>query len=157
MRNSVQGRIRYRRKKTGGEVDVPIVPELWEVLDLVPRSQLLFVCKRGGVSYAAAAFGNKFKGWCVQGGLSDKCALHGLRKRGATDLAESAGSEYELMSWLGHATPDEARTYTKKANRAKLNDSAMAKRTGANREQGLTNRVERLDKARRKAFKEKRN
>lgn len=61
------------------------------------------------------------------------------------------------MAFLDHRTPDEARTYVKKFNRKKLGDTGMAKVARAKSEQGLSNRVERLDIRRRKALKEKGN
>ncbi len=43
------------------------------------------------------------------------------------------------MAFLGHKTPDEAKTYTRMADRARLGDAAMEKLLNA------SNPVERLD------------
>jgi hypothetical protein len=59
-------------------------------------------------------------------------------------LGDNGGTELEIQAFLGHRTPDEARTYTKRANRAKLGDSGMAKRAN------VSNPVTRLDNHRSK-------
>ncbi|RUW09401.1 MULTISPECIES: tyrosine-type recombinase/integrase [unclassified Mesorhizobium] len=151
-----EGRIAYRRLKTGGDVDLPILDELAEVLRPLPTNRLLFVTHTGDRAYKPTTFGNWFHDQCVDAGLPH-CSSHGLRKAGATRLADAGATELEIMAYLGHRTPDEARTYTKKANRKRLGDTGMEKVARAKREQGLSNRVERLDIHRRKALKEKGN
>lgn len=127
--NIRDGRISYRRKKTGGDVDLnlELMPDLVAMLEELPRDRLLFLAwGEGARAYTPAGFGNRFRDWCVKAGLP-QCSAHGLRKAGATRLAEAGATEFEIMSFLGHATTDEARTYTKRANRAKLADSGMQK------------------------------
>ncbi|TGQ94649.1 integrase [Mesorhizobium sp. M00.F.Ca.ET.151.01.1.1] len=154
--NVRDGRISYRRKKTGGEVDLPILEELLEVLRNLPVDRLLFLTHTGDRPYKATSFGNWFHDQCVAAGLPH-CSSHGLRKAGATRLANAGASELEIMAFLGHRTPDEARTYVKKFNRSRLGDTGMEKVARAKSEQGLSNRVERLDIHRRKALKKKGN
>ena len=149
------GRIGYRRGKTGGEVDLPILDELWEVLSPLPSDRLLFLTHGGAQAYKPETFANWFKDRCVAAGLL-LCSSHGLRKAGATRLADAGATELEIMSFLGHRTPDEARKYVKKFNRARLGDSGMAKVERAKREQGLSNQVERLDIHRAQALDVKR-
>ncbi|MCR4267098.1 tyrosine-type recombinase/integrase [Nitratireductor sp. ZSWI3] len=144
--NIKNGRIAYRRHKTGGEVDLPIHPELAAVLAGVPADRMLFITHGKGRSYNAATFGNWFHDMCVAAGLTH-CSPHGLRKAGATRLANAGCSEFEIMAFLGHRTPAEAKTYTKRANRAKLGDSGMAKLLG------VSNPVTRLDNRRAKRLK----
>jgi integrase len=150
------GRIAYRRQKTGGDVDLPILDELQEVLSILPADRLLFITHTGDRPYKATTFGNWFHDQCVAAHLSE-CSAHGLRKAGATRLANAGATEFEVMAFLGHKTPDEARTYTKKANRKHLADTGMEKLASANAEQKLSNPIERLDKHRRKALKRKGN
>ncbi|WP_367714512.1 tyrosine-type recombinase/integrase [Nitratireductor sp. GISD-1A_MAKvit] len=119
-------RIVYRRGKTGEEADIPIHPDLWAVLSLVPADQLLFVIHGKGRAYNAPTFGNWFHKMCAEAGLPH-CSPHGLRKAGATRLANAGATEFEIMAFLAHKTPTEAKTYTKRANRAKLGDSGMKK------------------------------
>lgn len=134
-------RIEYRRGKTGGQVSVPLkyVPELVEVLDMVPRDQMLFITHGSGRRYNPATFGSWFKDQIRAAGLPERASTHGLRKAGATRIANAGGTEFEIMAFLGHKTPDEARTYVKAANRLALTDSALEKARGA------SNPVLRLD------------
>ena len=141
-------RIGYRRGKTSGEVDLPMLGELVDVLEPLPRDRLLFLTHSGDRPYKPETFGNWFADQCKAAGLPH-CNSHGLRKAGATRLANAGATEFEVMAFLGHRTPDEARTYTKKASRATLGDSGMEKVARAKREQNLSNPVERLDKRRR--------
>ncbi|WEF25255.1 hypothetical protein PXD02_04760 [Paracoccus sp. S3-43] len=53
--------------------------------------------------------------------------MHGLRKAGATRLADAGASNWEIASYLAHKDTKQADTYTKKANRSKLADRAFAK------------------------------
>lgn len=123
--NVRNGRIHYRRKKTGGTVDLPIVPQLLEVLQKVPETQLLFLTHGADhSSYKPETFGNYFNDKCKEAGLL-LCSAHGLRKAGATRLANGGGTEHEIMAFLGHKTTDEAKTYTKAANRVSLGSLAM--------------------------------
>lgn len=146
--NVKASRIAYRRGKTGGEVDLPIHPALAEAINGVPRDQMLFVTHGKGRAYSSATFGNWFHDMCVAAGLN-KCSAHGLRKAGATRLANAGGTEFEVMAFLGHRTPNEAKTYTKMASRRKLGDSGMEKLLN------VSNPVERLDKFRGNTMKRK--
>lgn len=145
--NVSYNRISYKRGKTGGNVDLPILPGLTEVLSLVPRDQMLFVLNAFGKPFNANTFGNWFSDQCVKAGIKGRA--HGLRKAGATRLANAGGTEFEVMAFLGHATPQEASTYTKKANRSILADTGMAKL------ENLPNHVTRLDNRAPKYLKNK--
>lgn len=125
--NVKAGRIFYRRGKTGEEVDLPVTPELAETLARIPRNQMLFITqeKQPDRGYGTQSFGNWFAAMCRQADIPGRA--HGMRKAGATRLANAGATEFEVMAYLGHKTPQEARTYTKKANRARLGDSGMAK------------------------------
>lgn len=135
-------RIEYRRGKTGGDVSLrlSLMPDLCEVLDRAPRDHMLFVSfGRQGKGYNAETFGNWFKDQVIAAGLPANANSHGLRKAGATRLANAGATEFEVMAFLGHKTPDEARTYVKAANRQTLADGALLKRMN------VSNPVIRLD------------
>ncbi len=140
------GRISYRRHKTKEGVDLLMHPDLSAVLMIVPDDKMLFVTHGKGRAYNPATFGNWFRDMCADAGLPH-CSPHGLRKAGATRLADAGANEFEVAAFLGHKTTNEARTYTKKANRAKLGDSGMEKLLS------VSNSVERLDNHRRKGLK----
>ena len=142
--NVQNGVISYRRGKTGVSAHIPIMPDLQIKLRRVPADQMIFVTHGRGLPYKPTTFGNWFKDQCKLAGLSH-CSAHGLRKGAATSMADLGGNEYEVMSLLGHSSPKEGATYTKKANRAKLAASGMAKVYGANPEQNLSNLSPMLD------------
>ncbi|MCE6960562.1 tyrosine-type recombinase/integrase [Cereibacter sphaeroides] len=143
--NVKDGRISYRRGKTEIGAELSILPELAAELRLVPPTQMLFLTHGNGRPYKPETFGNWFKDQCAAAGLPH-CSAHGLRKGLATSIADHGGTELEIMSVLAHATPKEGATYTKKANRVRLADSALAKLSGAKPEQKLSNLSDRLDK-----------
>ncbi|MFN5998699.1 MAG: tyrosine-type recombinase/integrase [Paracoccaceae bacterium] len=152
--NVREGRISYRRHKTGVGGDYEILPELAREIEALPKGQLLFLTHQRGRPYTVESFGNWFKDQCRAAGLPH-CSAHGLRKGQATRIADAGGGELEIMSFLAHATSKEGGTYVKKANRAKLADKALARATGLKPERNLTNLPERLDKPTPQAFEKK--
>ncbi|MCU4654298.1 tyrosine-type recombinase/integrase [Roseibacterium sp. SDUM158016] len=137
------GRISYRRGKTGVEADLPILPELADELARLPRSQLLFLPTQTGAAHTAAGLGNWFRDRANEAGVPG--TIHGLRKAGATRLAEHGATEWEISSFLAHEGTKEAATYVRKASRSKLGTAALARLGGTKSEQNLSNLSERLD------------
>lgn len=124
--NIVNGRIRYSRGKTGVPADLPILPELQEELDRLPPDQFLFLTHSQGRPYAVESLGNWFKDQCMAAGVTEGSA-HGLRKAGATRLAEAGATEWEIASFLAHEDTKTAAIYVRKANRARMASNGMAK------------------------------
>lgn len=119
-------RIAYRRGKTSVAADLPILPELAEELAKLPKDRLLLITQdKRPIGYKPETLGNWFRDRCTEAGVPG--SLHGLRKAGATRLADAGASEWEVASYLAHKDTKEAATYTKKANRSKLADSGFAK------------------------------
>lgn len=121
------GRIAYRRGKTGGVADMPILPELEEELALVPRDRMLFLVREDGSgrAHTANGLGTWFAKQRAKAGVPG--SLHGLRKAGAVRLAEAGASEQEIMCFLGHTHPGTASVYVRAANRARMTDSGLAR------------------------------
>lgn len=142
--NIKAGRISYRRGKTGVGADLPILAELAEELRHVPTDQLLIITHGKGRPYQPATLGNWFRDQCKAAGVPG--SLHGLRKAGATRLANEGATPDEIRSYLAHATNKEGSTYTGKADRARLADSGFAKLKSPKHEQNLSNLPEKLDK-----------
>lgn len=123
-------RIAYRRGKTGVGADLPILPELHEELARVPRDRLLFLTHGARhLPYKPETLGNWWQDQRKAAGVPG--SLHGLRKAGAVRLADAGATEWEIAAFLAHETPKEGATYAKKASRARLGDSGMAKLEGA--------------------------
>lgn len=140
--NITDGRIRYRRGKTEIGGNYKIMPELATELALLPDDQMMLIAhgtKR--LPYKPETLGNWFRKRCNAAGLLH-CSIHGIRKGMATAIADEGCTEFEVMSFLAHATPKEAATYTKNAQREKLTDSGLARTKSA---QELSNQSERLD------------
>lgn len=139
--NLSNGRISYKRGKTNVGGDYEILPELAAELAQIPEGQMMLVAHgKKGLPYKPETLGNWFRQRCNAAGLPH-CALHGIRKGQATAIADHGGTEFEVMSFLAHASPKEAATYTKRAGRAKLADSALAR---TKKEQTLPNPSKRL-------------
>lgn len=121
-----RARIAYKRTKTSVAADLPILPELAEELANFPKDRLLFVTQEARpIGYKPETLGNWFRDRCVEAQVPG--SLHGLRKAGATRLADAGATNWEIASYLAHKDTKQADTYTKNANRAKLADSGFAK------------------------------
>lgn len=119
-------RIAYKRAKTSVAADLPILPELAEELARVPTDRLLLITQDARpIGYKPETLGNWFRDRCAEAKVPG--SLHGLRKAGATRLADAGASNWEIASYLAHKDTKQADTYTKKANRTKLADSGFAK------------------------------
>lgn len=119
-------RIVYARGKTSVAADLPVLPELAEEIANLPAEQTLFITQEhSALPYKVTSFGNWFRKRCQEAGVPG--SIHGLRKAGATQLADAGASEWEIASYLAHADTTQARTYTRKANRARLADSGFKK------------------------------
>lgn len=116
-----------RQKKTGTDVDIPVLADLRAVLDLLPAGQLTFLMTEYGKSFSAAGFGIWFRQCCDDAGLPPGYNTHGLRKAGATRLAEEGCTDHEIMAWGGWTSLSEVQRYTKKANRKKLARGVVTK------------------------------
>jgi len=119
--------ISFRRQKTGNPVDIPILPELQIAIDAMPKAEhLTFLVTEHGKPFTPAGFGNYFRDQCDLAGLSNLSA-HGLRKAGATRLAEVGATDHEIMAWGGWTTLKEVQRYTRAANRKRLALQAAGK------------------------------
>jgi integrase len=70
-------------------------------------------------TFTPAGFGNWFRDQCDAAGITDLSA-HGLRKAGATRLAEHGATDHEIMAWGGWKTLREVQRYTAAANRKRM-------------------------------------
>ena len=137
------GRLYYRRHKTGQDVDLPVMRELAAELAHVPANQMMLIGHgKDGRAYSVAGLGNAFADWCTEARLPH-CSAHGLRKAGARRLAEAGATEFEIMAFLAHKNTREASRYAMAANRSTLTTSGMTKLTKAG---GVVQPFRRLDK-----------
>jgi integrase len=117
-----------RQKKTGADIDIPILPQLAAAIAAmrsVPGLQL-FLETQFGKSFTDTGFYNWFTDMARGAGVPKGRSPHGLRKACRRRLAEAGCPAHEIMSVSGHETLKEVERYTKAANRAQLADNAMA-------------------------------
>jgi integrase len=113
--------IRLRQQKTGESLDLPVHPRLQAVLDLVPKSQLVFLHTQYDRPYARnTAFSQWFRIECDKVGLSKECSFHGLRKAASRRLAEAGVSTRVIASITGHRSLNEIVRYTKGADQLRM-------------------------------------
>jgi integrase len=129
------GTLSITQQKTGAFVEIPVLPELQEALDAMPRANLCFLLTDEGRPFTAEYFGGWFRDQCNAAGIPIGYSAHGLRKAGATRLAEHGCTDLEIMAWGGWTTLAEVQRYTKKATRKRLAENARDKLYGLKPEQ----------------------
>ena len=133
-RQHVRGdRIMVRQNKTGSTVEIPIHPDLAEILRLAPVGTETFLMTEFGKPFAAAGFGNWFRSCCSDAGLPLGYNAHGLRKAAARRLAEAGCTTLEIMAITGHREIEEVERYTRSANQRNLATVAIDKLQRSNR------------------------
>ena len=106
---------------------LPILPPLRHSIDATKDrlGHLVYLVTAYGKPHSVKGFGGWFKDRCRQAGIKDLSA-HGLRKLAAQRCAEAGATEHQMMALFGWTRPQQARPYTSKANRARLEASAAA-------------------------------
>jgi integrase len=140
------GMISFRRQKTGNPVDIPILADLQAAIDAMPKGEhLTFLVTEQGKPFTPAGFGNWFRDQCDVAGVS-RLSAHGLRKAGATRLAEAGATDHEIMAWGGWTSMKEVQRYTKAANRKRLALQAAGKLKGGTEVANLDTRLANQEK-----------
>ena len=114
------------RKRKPVTLEIPIIPQLWEIIEQSPTDDLTFLVTEFGLPFSDAGFGNKMRQWCDEAGLP-QCSAHGLRKASSARLAEFGCTDREIMAITGHKTAKEVTRYTRSANQKVLAKAAMKK------------------------------
>jgi len=117
-------------KRGSAPVTVPIMPPLERALAARKVVGTTYLLTKLGRPYASgAAFGNKFRRWVAEAGLTDR-SPHGIRKAAAELMALEGASQYHIMAVHGHTQAATSEIYTKGVNRTKLAAEAMSMMTG---------------------------
>ena len=124
-RNIHAGIISIRTGKTNQPVVIPLLPELQSVLANSPLGRRTFIANLDGSPMRGETFSHWFRLACN----AAECpgSAHGLRKAGATRMANAGATEAELEACFGWRGGQMASLYTRNANRVKLARGAMGK------------------------------
>jgi len=131
--SSVPG-IRYRQRKTGAELWIPIHPALAAVLKDTPRRAAVIVTGERGRSgthppYSRDGFrtvwGRLRDRLEAEGLVSEGLTFHGLRHTVATRLADAGADTETIRAITGHADAGMTRRYTRTADQRRRAIKAM--------------------------------
>ncbi|MBB4017039.1 integrase [Chelatococcus caeni] len=114
------------RKRKPVTLEIPILPELAEIIEASPTGDLTYLVTEYGRPFTSNGFGNWFRDRCNEAGLP-QCSAHGLRKAAAARLAESGCTIHEIMSITGHMTIKEVERYTRGVRQRALAGAAADK------------------------------
>ena len=124
------GWITIRPTKTKGSsgvvVEIPILPDLQQVIDAGPCGDMTFLVSERRAPFSKVRLTTLMRQWCDEAGLPH-CTMHGLRKAAATVAAENGATDDELMAIFGWTTKQQTTLYTRNANRKRLAGRAMQK------------------------------
>jgi integrase len=107
-----------KRKKMHA-VEIPVLPELARIIAASPCGDLTFLMTEWKKPFTANGFGGWFRDRCNEAGLP-QCSAHGLRKAGASIMAERGATDRQLMAMFGWESSRQATTYTASADRKRL-------------------------------------
>jgi integrase len=110
--------LKTRRKKMHA-IEIPILLELAKIIEASPTGDLTFLMTEWGKPFTANGFGGWFRDRCNEAGLP-QCSAHGLRKAGASIMAERGATDRQLMAMFGWESSRQATTYTASADRKRL-------------------------------------
>lgn len=92
---------------------VPYWPELQAVVAATRGAgRETFIAQANGKPYTPESFGNMFRVWCDEAGLS-QCSAHGLRKAFVVEMIRKRRRPAEVMAVTGHTTQKEFDRYAR--------------------------------------------
>lgn len=106
-------------------IELPMLDALTEIIAASPTGDLTYLVTEYGQPFSIAGFGNWFRDRCDEAGLVKRSA-HGMRKAGATILAEKGATAHQLMAIFGWRSLAEAELYTRAADRKRLAKEGLA-------------------------------
>jgi integrase len=120
------GFIAVRQQKTGAALQIPVHPDLQEILAAHPAStSLTYLTTAAGAPFTANGFTDWFRKMRIEAELPPGLSAHGLRKATCRRLAEAGCSANQIAAISGHATLAEVSRYTKAADQKRLAEAAM--------------------------------
>jgi len=139
--------LRFRQRKTGEWLELPIVVPLRAAIDACPPKGLTYIETAYGRPFSPAGFGNWFRDRCNEADLPH-CSAHGLRKATATRLADAGCSIHEIKAITGHKSLSEVQRYTNAADQKRLARSVADIVAGTKKERSTGKPLTRFANAR---------
>ncbi|WP_395495132.1 tyrosine-type recombinase/integrase [Acetobacter sp. KSO5] len=122
------GAIAVMQIKTDVRMQIPMHPDLCEVIDPLPKNAPAFLMTQQGKPFASGnAFYNWFKDCARDAGIEGKLSPHGLRKAAARRMAEAGCTPHQIASITGHQTLAEIERYTKDVQQRVVAEQAVSK------------------------------
>jgi integrase len=119
------GVIMLRTAKNSTPIEIPVLPELAEIIAASRTGDLAFIATQNGRPMTKESFGMWFRNACKTAGVPG--SAHGLRKAGAVRAANSGATVAELEAIFGWTGGNMASLYTRGADRARLARQAINK------------------------------
>lgn len=126
-------RVYFDRQKTGAPINVPFHPNLQHAIEQTEIGDMVYLLTTRGTPFRSAkSFSQWFTDMVKQARLPHGrppvgLSAHGLRKAGATAMAEDGASDHELMAFYGWKKAETSRIYTSKASNAVMATNASAR------------------------------
>lgn len=120
------------RNRKPVRMEIPIIPELQRIIDATATGDLTYIVTAFGHPFTSNGFGNRFRKWCDEAGLS-QCSVHGLRKAAAKRLADLGCNELEIMAVTGHRTSKEVMRYIRARDQKVGAENALKRMTAERR------------------------
>jgi integrase len=120
----INGVIKFKQKKTGVELEIPVHPRLREIVDSVKKdgsTGYIFMSKDGRMT--AQTLRKLYKNATRKIGIEKP--FHGLRKAACTHLADNGCSVAQIKAFSGHKTDAMVGKYTKAADQKRLAREAL--------------------------------
>lgn len=116
----VDGKINYQAAKNGADLWLPVARDLRRAISATPSVGIkTFIVTEFGKTFTKDGFGNKIREWCDEAGLP-QCTAHGLRKAISRRMAQTRGTDAEMMAVGGWKQAGEVRIYTEAVDQESL-------------------------------------
>lgn len=124
------GKITIGATKTGKLLSVIIAPQLKQVIDANPSTNMTFLVTAFGKPFSPNGFGNWFRARCNEAELP-QCSAHGLRKAIARRMADNGEGNQGIKSVTLHSSDSEVSLYTRGVEQAALADKVIGRLAAA--------------------------
>lgn len=117
--------VRFRQRKTGRAMILPVTTMLRECLDAADLTGATVLTMPQGGPFDDKYLTDRMRVWTKQAGLPPGCTIHGLRKTLGKMLAEEGATTRQIMDTLGHTEIAHAELYSRDADQARLAADGM--------------------------------